>query len=471
MFAIIDIEGTGGNPKKDRITEIAIFIHNGKRVIEQYCTLVNPQQYISPFITALTGITNEMVAEAPTWEEIAPKVKELTEGRVFVAHNVRFDYSFISNEFKRIGQRYVRKQLCTVRLSRAILPGLQSYSLGRLCDQVGIPVEHRHRAFGDGAATAELFNVLLQHDRYKMIQDALKDEIHQSIMPPNLRREILDDLPEDTGIYYFRDERGKILYIGKSTNIRQRVISHFSGDMNSQKYHELKSKIHSIDFELTGNELVALLLESHEIKRWMPPFNTAQRRKKYRYGLYKEYDAKGYLNLKVSLLKLDAEPVFAVSSRRGAEGMLMSIAEKHNLCLSKCDIDHESEDGCVNYHAGLCKGACLNEETAEAYNDRVTRALHKYQYEKPDFIIVGEGRKPQERSVICVENGQYLGYGFFDEPMEQSYSFEEIKQAIKPFPDHPDLHKIIRSFVKKNRKHHEVVYRPSYSESAIENED
>src|SRR5690349_16231475 len=150
MFAIIDIESTGGNPKKDRITEIAIFVHNGQRVIEQYCTLVNPEQYISPFITALTGITNEMVAEAPKWEEICEKVEELTKGRVFVAHNVRFDYSFIANEFRRLGKRYQRKQLCTVRLSRALLPHLTSYSLGRLCDQVGIPMEHRHRAFGDG---------------------------------------------------------------------------------------------------------------------------------------------------------------------------------------------------------------------------------------------------------------------------------------------------------------------------------
>jgi DNA polymerase III subunit epsilon len=458
MFAIIDIESTGGDPKKDRITEIAIFIHNGQRVIEQFCTLVNPETYISPFIVALTGISNEMVAEAPKWEEVAEKIDALTKGRVFVAHNVRFDYSFVSNEYKRMGQRFHRRQLCTVRLSRAILPNLTSYSLGRLCQQVGIPVEHRHRAFGDGAATAELFNVLLQNDRQSMIKDALKDEISQSIMPPNLRREILDDLPEETGIYYFKDERGKNLYIGKSNNIRQRVISHFSGDMDSQKYFELKAKIHSIDYVLTGNELVALLLESHEIKRWMPPFNSAQRRKKYRYGIYKETDEHGYTALKVSMLKLDLEPVIAVGSKRGAEAIMAGLADRFNLCLKKCGLEFTS-DACLNFYEGKCRGACKNAEPMEEYNAKVNAALSGYKYIKPDFVIVGEGRKPQEKSVICVENGQYLGYGFFDEMDESGYNFDQLKESIQPFPDHPDLHGIIRSYVRKKSKKHTVIYK------------
>jgi DNA polymerase III subunit epsilon len=458
MFAIIDIESTGGDPKKDRITEIAIFIHNGERVIEQFCTLINPETYISPFIVALTGISNEMVAEAPKWEEVSGKIDALTKGRVFVAHNVRFDYSFVSNEYKRMGHRYHRRQLCTVRLSRAILPGLSSYSLGRLCQQVGIPVEHRHRAFGDGAATAELFNVLLQNDRQSFIRDSLKDEISQSIMPPNLRREDIDDLPEETGIYYFKDERGKNLYIGKSTNIRQRVLSHFSGDMDSGKYFELKPKIFSIDYVLTGNELVALLLESHEIKRWMPPYNSAQRRKKYRYGIYRETDENGYTKLKISLLKLDAEPVIAVGSKKGAEGIVAGLADKFNLCLKKCDLDQTS-DACLNFYEGKCRGACKNAEPVETYNAKVDAALSGYKYVKPDFVIIGEGRKPQEKSVICVENGQYLGYGFFEESGEDSYTFDQLKDSIQPFPDHPDLHGIIRSYVRKQRKHHRVIYK------------
>jgi len=458
MFAIIDIESTGGDPKKDRISEIAIFVHNGQRVIEQYCTLINPETYISPFIVALTGISNEMVAEAPKWEEVADKIEELTRGRVFVAHNVRFDYSFVCNEFKRMGKRYHRRQLCTVRLSRAILPDLVSYSLGRLCQQVGIPVEHRHRAFGDGAATAELFNVLLQNDKQKFIQDSLKDEISQSIMPPNLRREDIEDLPEETGIYYFKDERGKNLYIGKSKNIRQRILSHFAGDMDSRKYLELKPKIFSIDYVLTGNELVALLLESHEIKRWMPPYNSAQRRKKFRYGIYKEIDDAGYINLKIGLLKLDIEPVLAIGSKRGAEAVLVGLADRFNLCLKKCGLENTS-DACLNFYDGKCRGACKNAEPVDEYNAKVEQAVANYYYKQPDFVIVGEGRKPQERSVVCVENGQYLGYGFFDESDEEGYTFGQLKDTIQPFPDHPDLHSIIRSYVRKTRKHHKVIYK------------
>lgn len=455
MFAIIDIEATGGNPKKDRITEVAIFIHNGKRVIEQYCTLINPETYISPFITALTGITNEMVAEAPTFAEVADKIQELTAGKVFVAHNVRFDYSFINNEFKRIGQRYLRKQLCTVRLSRKLIPGLTSYSLGRLCQQVGIPVEHRHRAFGDAAATAELFDLMLKQDKESIINEALKDEINQSILPPHLTRDHLEELPEETGIYYFRDERGKILYIGKSTNIRQRIISHFSGDMNSEKYFGLKNKMRSIDYQLTGNELVALLLESHEIKRWMPEFNSAQRRKKYRYGLYMEENDNGYLQLKMRMLQLH-EPLFPVSNPRRGEDILLSLAEDNNLCLKLCGIS-SSEGACLHHHTGLCAGACIGEETPENYNIKVERAIARYRFENPSFMIVGEGRSPVERSVICVENGQYIGYGFFDGEEEQITDTEQLKAVIQPLPDHPDIHKIIRSFLKKKTKGSRVI--------------
>jgi DNA polymerase-3 subunit epsilon len=457
MFAIVDIEATGGNPKKDRITEIAVFIHNGQKVVEQYCTLVNPQTYISPFISALTGITNEMVAEAPTWEEVAPILTALTEGKVFVAHNVRFDYSFVSNEYKRLGLRFQRKNLCTVRLSRAILPGLESYSLGRICHHAGIPIEHRHRAFGDGAATAELFNVLLQNDKQEIILDTLKDEISQSILPPNLRREVLDDIPEEPGVYYFRDLRGRIIYIGKSTNIRQRVISHLSEDINSAKHLDMKSRICDITWELTGNELLALLIESKEIKRWMPEYNYAQRRRRFRYGVYQFTDADGYHCLKAQMLKIGEEPLVGFGSKRSAESMLLNLAEKNGLCLQKCSLNPPGE-ACLLHPDGPCGGACKGEEPAEEYNAKLQLALSKFKYINPNFSIVGEGRRPQERSIVYVENGLIQGFGFFDEAMDGDYALHQVKPLLQPLPDHPDLHRIIRSFLRKNKKHHEVYF-------------
>jgi DNA polymerase-3 subunit epsilon len=455
MFAIIDVEASGGNPKKDRLTEIAIFIHNGQRVIEEYCTLINPETYITPFITSMTGITNEMVAEAPRFADIAPRINELTKGRVFVAHNVRFDYSFLNNEFKRLGLHFIRKQLCTVRLSKKILPGLSSYSLGRLCAEVGIPVEHRHRAFGDAAATVELFDLMLKTGSDSITKETLKQEIKESILPPNLDREALATLPEETGVYYFKDEKGRIIYIGKSTNIRSRVLSHFSEDMNSLKHHGIKKKIFNIEYELTGSELLALVLESQEIKRWMPEYNTAQRRKKYKYGIYEETDKYGYKNLKLKMLQLD-EPVIHINNRRRGEDILLSLAGEHGLCHELCSVP-TSSNGCLNYHSGICGGACLGKENVENYNTKVISAISRYRYDNPNFIILGEGRRPEEKSVICVENGQYVGYGFLDETAGPVSSPLQARDFIKPQEDHPDIQNIIRSYLRKKVKGTEVI--------------
>jgi DNA polymerase-3 subunit epsilon len=235
-------------------------------------------------------------------------------------------------------------------------------------------------------------------------------------------------------------------------------MSHFAGDMDHEKYFELKPKIFSIDYVLTGNELIALLLESHEIKRWMPPFNSAQRRKRYRYGIYAFMDEQGYQNLKISLLKLNEEAVVAAGSKRGAEALLASLADKYKLCLIKCGLEQTS-DACLNFYEGKCMGACKNAENVDQYNSKVHLAIGSYKYKRPDFVILSEGRTPNERSVVCVENGKYLGYGFFNETDDTGYSFEQLKEIIQSFPDHPDLHSIIRSYVLKNRKNHQVIYK------------
>lgn len=455
MFAIVDVEASGGDPKKDRLTEIAIFIHNGKRVIEQYCTLINPETYISPFITSLTGISNEMVAEAPTFAEIAPKIIELTEGRIFVAHNVRFDYSFVNNEFKRLGMYFIRKQLDTIKLSHRILPGMASYSLGKLCRELGIPMENRHRAFGDGAATAELFDLMLKKEKDSIITEAMKQEIRDNLIPPNLNRDAVNALPEETGVYYFKDEKGKIIYIGKSKNIRDRVMQHFSEDMHSQKHHSIKHKIHSLDYELTGSELVALILESHEIKRWMPEYNRAQRKKKYRYGIYKETDAKGYINFKLKLRDME-EPLIHLNNRRRGTDILAALAEKNDLCLAFCGGENTNL-GCPNYIIGKCEGACVGKESPESYNPRAEIAISRFQYQNHNFIISGEGRKPQERSIICIEEGKYIGFGFHEENDSQISSIEDAKIIINALPDDPDIQRIIRSSLRKLAKNTTVI--------------
>ncbi len=234
MFAIIDIETCGGKfeYKRGRITEICIVLHDGLTVTETFTTLINPECYISPFYTSLSGITNEMVADAPKFHEVARKIIDLTQDRIFIAHNVGFDYGFIKEEFASLGYKYKRETLCTVRLSRKLIPGKISYSLGKLCDSLGIENEARHRAEGDAVATAKLFDILIQlknmHPQYKNkgVDELMTRRIDK------IKQYILNKLPEECGVYYFLDKEGNIIYICKSTYMYARAMSHF----NSKEY-------------------------------------------------------------------------------------------------------------------------------------------------------------------------------------------------------------------------------------------
>jgi DNA polymerase-3 subunit epsilon len=277
MFAIVDIETTGGSPLTEKITEIAIYIHNGEKIIDEFCTLINPEKEIPYYITNLTGISNAMVADAPKFFEVARKIVEITEGKVFIAHNVSFDYNFIKNEFKRLGYNYSRQQACTVQLSRKLIPGLASYSLGKLCSYLNIEVSGRHRAYGDAFATVKLFEQLLGRCNP---DDQVLDQItgfNNKGLHPNLDPGILENTPEDTGVYYFYNEQNELIYIGKSKNIRDRVLSHFR-NYTTKKAIDMRNTTAGIDFEITGSELVALLKESHEIKVHKPIYNRSQRR-------------------------------------------------------------------------------------------------------------------------------------------------------------------------------------------------
>lgn len=430
LFAIVDVETTGGNPKKDRITEIAIIIHNGHRVIEEFCTLVNPEASINPFISGLTGITDELVHNAPVWSDVALRVKSMTEGKVFVAHNVRFDYAFVRNEFKRLGHTFQRKLLCTERLSNRLVPNLRSYSLGVICDFMGIKIRNRHRAFGDAIATAQLFDKLLRKDKENIIKEVLKDEINLTTLPLQLSRKDIEELPEDTGIYYFKDSEGRVLYIGKSTHIKQRVISHFSFDIESEKHRALKKHLAKIEYVITGSELVALILESHEIKRWMPPFNQALRRKKYRYAAYKTIGVDGFNKLEIKLLQMDGDALKYFVNRRTALEWYEQFKEENKLNESLL---------------------------VSEYNLKFEEAVNKLRFVHPHFFIIGEGRAPQEKSVVYVEKSQYIGHGYIREKKE-SYTLEELKQVIEPHHQHQDIHNIIRGFMKRKSKDQEIIF-------------
>jgi DNA polymerase-3 subunit epsilon len=442
MYSIIDIETTGLSPNREKITEIAIYVHDGEKVIDEFTTLLNPEIEIPYRITQLTGINNKMVKESPKFYEVAKRIVEMTEDTIFVGHNVHFDYNFIRKEFRELGYDYQRKKMCTARLSRKLLPGRRSYSLGKLCQELGIENPHRHRAFGDAKATLKLFEILLKVE--KNIED-----ISMHGLNTNLDRNLIDKLPQEPGVYYFHNDNGTIIYIGKSINIRERVLSHLTNNA-SKRAIEMRNEIADIGFELTGNELIALLLESNEIKKHTPRYNKAQRRTGFNCGLYYYKDVNGYLRLKIDKNNLEQIPLTSFTSTLSAKSHLFMLAEAFNLCQKLCGL-FDTTGACFQYNIHKCNGACIGKESQGLYNARVLQAIEPYRFEEKNFIVIDKGRTQGEKSVIYVENGKYLGHGFIDFKYNGAMGIEMLKDCIRPFPDHRDVQQILKSFIKRNK--------------------
>ncbi|TSA32245.1 MAG: hypothetical protein D4R64_16465 [Porphyromonadaceae bacterium] len=445
MFAVIDIETTGGSPKNDKITEIAIFIHDGLTIVDEFVTLVDPEINIPYYITGLTGITNEMVADAPKFYEIARKIVELTEDQIFVAHNVNFDYSFVRNEFKNLGYDYSRKTLDTIRLARQVVPGLPSYSLGKLCSSIGISLNNRHRAGGDALATVKLLEELLNRDHKNIAAKILKPG-HPEGLNEHITKKVLNKLPEETGVYYFWNEQQELIYIGKSKVIRTRIFQHLH-NQTTRKAMEMRDRIADITWELTGNELIALLLESDEIKKHKPIYNRVQRRSIFNYGLFAFEDKNGYINFSISNTNDTEAPLTTFTSKREGRELLTQWVENYNLCHKLSGL-YDSGGACFHKGIGECYGACTGEEPAESYNLRVQNFLKRFEYEHQDFLIIDQGKSKGEIGVVCIEKGQYRGFGYAD--AEHENNREILRDTIRFYPDNRDIHALIRLYLRKN---------------------
>ena len=357
MYAIVDIETTGGSAASSKIIEIAIVLHNGKEVVERYSTLLNPQCRIPYYITQITGINDEMVRDAPAFYEVAKHIIELTQDATFVAHNCAFDYSFVKASYKDLGYDYNRKTLCTVKLSKSTFKGLPSYSLGNLCERLDIQIKDRHRALGDAEATAVLFGKILALNSSVSHQSSLLLDTPKRNIPPLLSESVLDKIPNGiTGVYYFYNQTSDVIYVGKSNDIKKRVMQHFASKSGGKALRMLH-EIADISFENTGSELVALLLESDEIKRIKPFYNRAQKRATSTsyYGIYESMDDKNYLQLKIERYRDDRESLLTFDNLNTAKASLNKAVEHYQLCLSKCDL-HAFSGPCFNYQMqrGLC---------------------------------------------------------------------------------------------------------------------
>lgn len=448
MFAIIDVETTGGTARFERITEIAIVLHDGEKVVDTFSSLINPERSIPWGITQLTGISDEMVAHAPKFFEIAKQIVELTEDAIFVAHNVSFDYSFVREEFARLGYTFSRKQLCTVRLSRKVFPGLPSYSLSNLKRHFGIHAERSHRALDDTLATTRIFELILAEQSGKTIKSLVNHGIRESKLPPAITLERLHAVPEACGVYYLHDERGEVMYVGKSLNIRKRLFEHFA-DLSS-KGEKLRAGVADISYEVTGSELVALLLESAEIKRLLPRVNRALRLRTYTGCIFTYTDQNGYRCLAVgkrtarNAAKL--EPVADYPKIDNARAHLQNIVRQYELCYRLSNLD-ASERACFHYNIKQCRGACVGEESPEAYNERVEQALEVLNRRlSGNFFILDSGRTEGEQAVIAVVDGRFAGYGFFD-GAHDAFGAEDLLETVSIPYDDPDAAKIIRGYL------------------------
>ena len=407
---------------------------------------MNPEKPIQPFVVKLTGINNAMLRSAPKFYEVAKRIIEITDGCVIVAHNSSFDYRILRTEFTRLGYDFVKETLCTVELSKKLIPGQLSYSLGKLVRALGIPVTDRHRASGDALATVKLFKMLLTKDSKKeIITELIKKEIKSGLTPKLL--DIVESLPTKTGIYYIHNERGGLIYIGKSKNIKKRVNQHFTG--TSGKSKKIQREVFAVTYEVTGSELIALLKESEEIKINKPIYNRSQRKSIFQWALYAEKDKKGYLNLK--LLKADGrkKEITSFTSIQEGKNALFKITEKYNLCQKFTGL-YETQNGCFQYKIKECNGACLGNETPEDYNFRVNKFITEMKFENDNMVIIDRGRSIEERCAVLIESGIYKGYCFYDLNY-QINNVDILKNIIIPMQNNRDTRTIIQGYLKRNK--------------------
>jgi DNA polymerase-3 subunit epsilon len=451
-YAIVDLETTGGRASRHKIIEVGIVLHDGQQVLDTYSSLVNPECYVPYGITQLTGITQEMVQDAPKFYEVARKIVEMTEGAIFVAHNVRFDYSFLREEFKRLGYTYSRRNLCTVRLSRKAFPGLPSYSLGNLIKWMGWKADARHRALDDALATAELLRrILAEEDNQKQVVDMVNLGIKESLLPKSFDMEKMHALPEECGVYYLHNAQGEVVYVGKSINIKKRIAEHFAD--KTEKAGKLQRHVHDISYEITGSELVALLLESHEIKRLHPPINRAQRVRRFPYLVHTFTDEAGYICYEATQANAARRKTLQVISEypkfAHARNHLNRVREAFELCARLCKLQPGNSGPCFHYHIKQCHGACAEQESVEDYNERAlaAREVLSTVFEE-DFFLLDEGREPGELAVILVENGNYQGFGYLDEEGLNG-SMDNLRDAITPYAGNPETTRLIQRYLNK----------------------
>lgn len=433
IYAITDIETTGGFASANSITEVAVIRTDGQHELDRWSSLVRPAHAIPDHIAALTGIDQAMVEHAPVFAEIAEELFAMLEDAVFVAHNVHFDFSFLKKHFALAGLNWSPRKLCTVRLARKILPGLPSYSLGRLCDSLDILHENRHRAMGDTSATYDLFRLLVQRDTSAAIADALRRGSEEAFLPNHVNADAFKNLPDLPGVYYFTDAKGQLLYIGKARDLKKRVRSHFNGTHSNQRKQQFIREIHDISYRLTGTELIALLLEDAEIRKHWPKYNRAQKSRASAFGVYAYYDGAGYLRLGIQKHTGSGRPLRTFHALSKAREWLTALAEENSIHPHWFNLPHFD--------------AAVSTEK-ESHNDKLHEVLVKKSQTLGTVLIKGEGRNLEEQSIVLIKDGVLRGFAFIDQD-EGIQDLEELHDRLELLPSSETTEGILLAFLDK----------------------
>ena len=432
LYAIVDIETTGGFAAGNAITEVAVVLHNGREEEGRFSTLINPRQPIPRYISALTGITNEMVADKPGFEEVAPHLFSLLSGRVFVAHNVNFDYSFLKSHLETCGFDLSVKKLCTVRLARKIYPGHHSYSLGNLCRALNIHINNRHRAEGDADATSRLFSQMIGDDSEGHIQKMTKGKNAEQFLPPNLPAKDLEVLPFGPGVYYFENQKKEIIYVGKALNLRNRVRSHFANNDGNKRKQELLRQVFHVRYRECASELMALILESQEIRHHWPLFNRSQKKFHNRYGLYSYEDSKGYLKLVVEKKRTHLPALYTFNL----------LQEGHSFIRKLSGAPVAEMDGGMEVQQ-------VRESPAD-YNAKINKAIDGLKEDLPSFVLVEKDFYTGDRfAVYLMEKGCFFGMAMVQDPFDIPMSLDSWKEKIEPSPDNDYIRGLMYQFAEK----------------------
>jgi DNA polymerase-3 subunit epsilon len=388
-----------------------------------------------------------MLRSAPKFFEVAKRIVEITKDCVLVAHNAKFDYRILSLEFERLGFKFERKNLCTVELSKQLIPDLPSYSLGKLVRALGIPMSDRHRASGDAMATTKLFELLLNKDLDKQIVKAsIRMEPKRQLEPKLIA--IINSLSSVTGVYYMHNEAGDIIYIGKSKNIKSRINQHFAGQNSKSK--KIQLEVSAVTYEETGSELLALLKESAEIKHHKPKFNRALRRTIFTHGLFSFKDENGYINLKIQKIKGNQKPITTFANIQSGKSFMNKIVEKHGLCQKLCGL-YKTKSSCFGHTIKECEGACIGQELVGDYNAKVNKIIKYYSFKAKSFLVIDKGRQLDERSAVWVEKGVLRGFAYFNLNFQIS-NIDVLSSLITPLEHNKDAQHILQSYMRRHKR-------------------